>query len=43
MRFWIKVDSLPRGSMISQEGVKPDPNKFKGIMDLGKYITTTEY
>ena len=30
------------GYVITQEGIKLDPNKVQGIMDLGKPNTTTE-
>ena len=28
--------------VITQEGIKPDPNKLQGIMDLWRPTTTTE-
>ena len=30
------------GYVIKREGVKPDPNKLQGIMDLWRTATTTE-
>ena len=29
-------------NFITKEGIKPDPKKVKGIMDLGRPATTTE-
>ena len=30
------------GYVITREGIKPDPNKVQGIMDIGRPTTTTE-
>ena len=30
------------GYVITREGIKPDPKKVQGIMDLGQKATTTE-
>ena len=30
------------GYVITREGIKPDPNKVQGIMDIGRPATTTE-
>ena len=39
--FWIKY--IPYLSyVITREGVKPDPKRVQGIMDLGRPTTTTE-
>ena len=39
--FWLK--EIPYlGSVITREGIKPDPEKVKGIMDIGQPSTTTE-
>ena len=30
------------GYVITREGIKPDPKKVQGIMDIGQPVTTTE-
>ena len=30
------------GCLITRKGIKPDPNKVQGIMDIGRPATTTE-
>ena len=35
-------DILYLGYVITREGIKPDPKKVQGIMDLGQPSTTTE-
>ena len=30
------------GYVTTREGIKPDPKKFQGIMDIGRPATTTE-
>ena len=35
-------DITYRGYVITQDGIKPDPKKVQGIMDLGRPTTTTE-
>ena len=39
--FWLK--EIPYlGYIITREGIKPDPKKFQGIIDLGLPTTSTE-
>ena len=39
--FWLK-NIIYLGHVIKREGIKPDPKKVQGIMDLGRPFTTTE-
>ena len=42
-RFSLGLNEIPYLSyVITREGIKPDPKKVQGIMDLGRQTTTTE-
>ena len=39
--FWLK-EIIYLGYVITREGIKPEPKKVQGIMDIGRPATTTE-